>query len=743
MKKSIFTIFFASISVFCFSQNTLTYRWYKGKKHPLERIDNKKFVLLSKSANLASSISEVRNNNLKVVSNGKNSTLQKLNPILTDSSMIGLEWMTIEGTSARGTNLNISDTVYTAPFYTVPGSKDTVGLSHLFYVKLNNMNDLSILENEAKSKNVVIVGQNRFMPLWFTLSCKKKTKGNALDMANYFYETNLFAESEADFMISFLNGCVNDPLFSDQWGLKNSGPCGCSSSYHFDIDYCDARQITQGSSDIIIAVFDNGLEFDHPDLTNMHPHSFNSFTGTSPSVIYGDHGMPCAGIIGANSNNNLGVSGIAPECPVMDISRKSSSLYPGISQDYADGINWGWKNGASVISNSWGSNSLQSQCLDNAIQNALMYGRGGLGSVVVFISQNDNNNSVKYPANSNPDILAVGAMSPCGKRKSPSTCDGETNWGSNYGDELDVIAPGVLIPSTDLQGSLGYNNSSGIAGNYVLDFWGTSAAAPHVAAIAGLILSLNPCLTQKEVVDIIESSSIKVRQDVYTYNNVAGRSNGLWHEEVGYGLASADAALNYLLDHYLLQDETVTSNKTIANPNGSIRAGRNVNPTQTNGDYVITSSANVELLSNEEISLEDGFEAVSGSEFEAYIDEFTGDCDDWGTSFKTVNRLLANNSPKFNQESKEISNNIHSSEPLFFPNPYSNNVNISFETQRENRIRIQIFDLMGQKLYDKQDNIASGKHNIALNLDFDGNVHLLRFCIGNEYYSEKMIKAGK
>lgn len=78
-----------------------------------------------------------------------------------------------------------------------------------------------------------------------------------------------------------------------------------------------------------------------------------------------------------------------------------------------------------------------------------------MGCVVIFASGNDNN-GVNYPANSNPNILTVGAMSPCGERKNPNSCDGE-NWGSNFGTELDIVAPGVLIPTTDRQGNNGYN----------------------------------------------------------------------------------------------------------------------------------------------------------------------------------------------------------------------------------------------------------------------------------------------
>ena len=131
---------------------------------------------------------------------------------------------------------------------------------------------------------------------------------------------------------------------------------------------------------------------------------------------------------------------------------------------------------------------------------------------------------VKYPANSHPDILAVGAMSPCGERTNPSSCDGESWWGSDYGAEQDVVAPGVLISTTDRQGSSGYNtNGSGNYPNidYMNNFNGTSSACPHVAGVAALVLSANPTLTVEEVNNIIEQSAKKVRPDLYSYITIS------------------------------------------------------------------------------------------------------------------------------------------------------------------------------------------------------------------------------
>lgn len=106
---------------------------------------------------------------------------------------------------------------------------------------------------------------------------------------------------------------------------------------------------------------------------------------------------------------------------------------------------------------------------------------------------------------------------------------------------MDLVAPGVFVPTTDIQGTASYNTSDGVAGNYYQTFNGTSAATPHVAGVAALILSINPGLTQNQVRDIIESTCTKVGN--YNYSTVTGRPNGTWNNEMGYGLVNAYAAV--------------------------------------------------------------------------------------------------------------------------------------------------------------------------------------------------------
>lgn len=537
------------------------YYWYRNQKIYLEEILTKKYVLLESVMDSVDLKRKLHSPKTKVHRFDKTQVMSNLQSYKGDSKTEKV-WAVIEEISFDKSSLNGRQEIsYQAPFFKISNGKE-VGLSHLFYVKLGEKNDLIKLEELAKKHRVEILGNNRFMPLWYTLSCSKHSTGNALAMANLFYESTFFAASEPDLMSYDLFTTVplpNDPYFFDQWGLNNTGQYG--GTLGIDINLPEVRQITSGSSDIIIAVVDDGVELNHPDQTNMASFSYDANSGSNPSVVRGNHGTACAGISGATTDNGLGVAGIAPYCPLMSLS--AGFDMPNIIQNLATGIEQAWLNGASVISNSWGG--LPSTVIDDAIDDALTLGRGGLGCVVVFAAGN-NNSSVSYPANSNPDIIAVGAVDRCGIRSGridiiPSSCDPwlpGSSPASSFGNQLDVVAPGSSVPTTDRQGTNGYNPFSGTAGDYNQFFSGTSAACPHVAAVAGLILSQNPNLTMQQVGNIIESTAKKVGG--YAYSTQVGRPNGTWDDEVGYGLLDAFDAVKQVCS---IQEVTYTSQATI------------------------------------------------------------------------------------------------------------------------------------------------------------------------------------
>jgi len=337
---------------------------------------------------------------------------------------------------------------------------------------------------------------------------------------------------------------ANDPNFNRQWALQNTG-----SSLQFngtpneDMQVTDAWNYTQGSSDIKVAILDEGVDLDHPDLIDNLLPGFDGFGQTAGDAQNDDaHGTACAGIVAAVANNNRGVAGVAPNCKIVPvrIAYSSGGYWVTSSSTIANCINWAWnQGGADVLSNSWGGGS-SSSLISSAISNSVNNGRGGLGAPVLFASGNSNNNVVSYPASLN-DVIAVAATSMCGERKNPNSCDGEFWWGANYGTAIDVGAPGVKIPTTDIAGGNGYNG-----GDYTNTFNGTSSACPNAAGVMALILSADPNLNADQARFYLESTADKTGG--YTYSTNANYPNGTWNEQLGYGRVNARAALEAILN---------------------------------------------------------------------------------------------------------------------------------------------------------------------------------------------------
>jgi len=337
---------------------------------------------------------------------------------------------------------------------------------------------------------------------------------------------------------------ANDPNFNRQWALQNNGSSlQYNGTPNEDMQVTDAWNYTQGSSDIKVAILDEGVDLDHPDLVaNLLP-GFDGFGQTAGDAQNDDaHGTACAGIVAAVANNNLGVAGVAPNCKIIPvrIAYSSGGYWVTSSSTIANCINWAWnQGGADVLSNSWGGGS-SSSLISSAISNSVNNGRGGLGAPVLFASGNSNNGSVSYPA-SLTDVIAVAATSMCGERKNPNSCDGEFWWGANYGTAIDVGAPGVKIPTTDIAGGDGYNG-----GDYTNTFNGTSSACPNAAGIMALILSADPSLNADQARFYLESTADKTGG--YSYTTDANYPNGTWNEQLGYGRVNAHAALQAIIN---------------------------------------------------------------------------------------------------------------------------------------------------------------------------------------------------
>jgi subtilisin family serine protease len=386
------------------------------------------------------------------------------------------------------------------------------------------------------------------------------TQTDALTLANRYEEEGVASYGEPNFYTLFDRSAdpepeplaesidrfsiPNDPLFSLQWYLNNTGQFSGSVA-NVDIQAPEAWQVSQGSSNVIIAVLDDGIQINHPDLAAKIVFPYDAVTGdndpspfdTALTRSRDGHGTAVAGLTAASSDNSVGVSGVCRLCRIMPIrifrSENTSSgvQLVGSIAITVNAINWATNNGAAVLSNSWGQSP--STSVTNAFRNAVLNGRGGLGAVVVIAAGNSYQATVAYPARLaavTPGILAVGASNWCGQLKTPTAnaCNSNEGWGNNWGSEVGISAPGHRLITTDVTGADGY-----VGDDYVY-FNGTSGSTPIVSGVAGLLIAQNPTWNSDQVRERLMRSALDTAPAGY-------------HQGSGWGIVDADAALRAVL----------------------------------------------------------------------------------------------------------------------------------------------------------------------------------------------------
>lgn len=483
-----------------------------------------------------------------------------------DVAIVKITGMDNAGVQQLLMRLNNSNSIVYANPFLIYEDGTYQGIQDRIIVRLKSDKDASAMYKIAKGLNLNVLERNEFDPLIYVLQTTKLSNGNAMQMANTLAESAVFEYAEPDFLLLLKKFSTNDPLLDYQWALNNTGSSlQYSGTAGADMHVFNAWGITTGSSSIKVAVIDEGVDLNHPDLQANLLGGYDATGQGSGGGPSGDdaHGTNCAGIIAAVGNNNLGTAGVAYGCKIIPVRiayGNAQGNWVTSNTWIGNAINWAWQTGnADILSNSWGGGS-SSSTINNAITGAVTNGRGGLGSPVLFAAGNDNGAN-SYPATVTNTISVI-AMSMCYERKNPNSCDGETWWGSNYGTGADVAAPGVKIAATDISGSAGY-----ASGDYYLTFNGTSSATPNTSGVMALILSANPNLTFTQARYALESTCRKVGS--YTYNsNVSGQPNGTWSNDLGYGLVDAYAAV-LSVSPQVADDAGISS---ISSPSGTICA---------------------------------------------------------------------------------------------------------------------------------------------------------------------------
>ena len=264
----------------------------------------------------------------------------------------------------------------------------------------------------------------------------------------------------------------------------------------------EAWKITQGSSDVVVAVIDTGVDYTHPDLKDnvastiingSVTHGYDFTRGTTDAMDDNEHGTHCSGIIGAELNG-IGIVGISPKVKILPV-KFLDSQGSGTTENAIKAVRYAVDQGAKVLSMSWGGAG-ESQLLAAEIKRAV-----DLGVYVVAAAGNDtsNNDSVgSFPANY-PGVIAVGSTDEQDKM----------SYFSNYGPQHVFIgAPGSNILST-------------IPGGQYAKLSGTSMATPQVSGAIALALSISGSMTPAQLKAKLCDSSDKI----LTQDFACGRMN--------------------------------------------------------------------------------------------------------------------------------------------------------------------------------------------------------------------------
>lgn len=409
------------------------------------------------------------------------------------------------------------------------GLVNTAHLKQLYSTKINDQKR----KFAKRTKRVSAYLKNAPLPdlyNWYVVEVRE-----GVDIAEAILEFNRLPHVYAErARVPQLDSVPNDPMFPLQWALRNNGqdfPGGSGQLFEFphsgkvdaDIDATEAWDIQKGTGGIVVAVIDSGVDYQHPDIDdNMWVNQaelngradFDDDNNNYVDDIYGynvlanrpdplddtksGHGTHVAGIIAAEGNNGIGISGVAWNAKIMALKfvNENSLTNPGAE---LEAIYYAVDNGADIISNSWGwkegnyratswpdfdSFDAYSQALKEAVDYAV-----GLGVLVVAAAGNDGDilseSKPQYPA-AFDNVIGVAAT---------NFMDYWMN-GSDWGNWVDVAAPGEDILSLRSRSSpiTGYDDQ-----RLTMVLSGTSMATPQVSGLAALLMSEYP----EETVDQI------------------------------------------------------------------------------------------------------------------------------------------------------------------------------------------------------------------------------------------------
>ncbi|MDO8452246.1 MAG: S8 family peptidase [bacterium] len=347
-------------------------------------------------------------------------------------------------------------------------------------------------------------------------------RGQEVQAVQAFQQRPDVIYAEPNYIVQALGS--NDTQYVNQWALNNTaqtilngfGTALGSGTADADVDWEEgwSGYSTALFSDAVVAIVDSGIDETHPDLNDKLVPGWDFVDGdNNPHDIYG-HGTHVAGIAAAETNNAIGIAGVAfsVNVKIMPVRVLNNDGF-GSTSDVALGIRYAADNGAKAINLSLGRRQDS-----NTLRDAVNYA-WNRGAVLAAAAGNDGGGGKYYPA-SYPVVMSVAA----------TDYNDNTASFSNFNSEVDISAPGVNVYSTFPTSDFTIGTLHGRSKNYDVGS-GTSMSTPHVAGLAALLFAQDSTRTNSDVRSLIETTA-------------DDKGNVGWDQHYGWGRVNVFNALS-------------------------------------------------------------------------------------------------------------------------------------------------------------------------------------------------------
>lgn len=509
-----------------------------------------------------------------------------------------------------------------------------------------------------------------------------------------------------------------EPLSDPITNLQPNDYALSGNFYHSHLDHVNAKQawdITQGSRSIKVAVTDpRGFYFEHPDYVNSNQtnqilyHSTQAIDHSQSTLNTPEHGLNVASVVGMATNNGVGISAIGYKTGVM-----------AFFADYNEMLSASYDHGADVVEASWSRTDCSFHSSEQLIINmihdngTIIVAAAGNGNADQTCSSPDGQfNGYQYPA-SYDHVISVGGVS----------TDDLYVWNGlgvtkhfTLNNAVDLMAPAIKVGMAtvllDLQNSDPASRTNVVSRTYT-EGQGTSLAAPMVAGLAALILSISPDLPPDEVEDIIKSTSVNL-------DNLPG--NAAYAGLAGSGRIDAYAAVRKTSECYAC---TAIDTYPQYEEGTGVQLNLPYNTTGCKiqvGQYTVQPTETITMTGSKEIRLLPGFKTVSGSVVKLAIEDI---CKNVNVGSRTRN--MSSETKHVTYQERILSGEIAIPEDVAYdeivyaiktyPNPAKDNVTIKYSLPSASHVTLEITDTMGNILSTPVEGVREkGGHEVIFNV---------------------------